>query len=194
MSSSFAQSPSGPSADKLLLSQGNGNIHTWNRSMLMAVDLYPCRASTAIVQGLDRTPAAKPLPTLSDMDGEGNYVYERKLNKTTDAGSISHAGDLVAAKKEEVDDKKTTLELLKHIHGTVSQHSLQLAADDDFYTRHRGDPASLAHTLLRLHYTKGRADIIASLMQGALRNQGSPHLGRRRQLRQGPRQQGQDRH
>jgi len=163
MSSSFAQSPSGPSADKLLLSQGNGNIHTWNRSMLMAVDLYPCRASTAIVQGLDRTPAAKPLPTLSDMDGEGNYVYERKQNKTTDAGSISHAGDLVAAKKEEVDDKKTTLELLKHIHGTVSQHSLQLAADDDFYTRHRGDPASLTHTLLRLHYTKDRADIIASL-------------------------------
>ena len=46
MSSSLAQSPSGPSADKLLLSQGNGNIHTWNRSMLMAVDLYPCRAST----------------------------------------------------------------------------------------------------------------------------------------------------
>jgi hypothetical protein len=106
--------------------------------MLMTVDLYPCRASTAIAQGLDRTPAAKPLPTLSDMDGEGNYVYERKQNKTTDAGSISHAGDLVAAKKEEVDDKKTTLDLLKHIHSGVSQPSLQLVADDDFYTEHRG--------------------------------------------------------
>ena len=165
MSSSSAQTPSGPSADKLLLSQGAANVHAWTRALHVSLDLYPCPASDAILEGSDRTPAAKPLPTLLDTV-DGKDVYKHKADgSASDAVATALAGDIVAAKKDLADLKKINFELLKHVHATVSQSSLQLAADDKFYAGRRGDVASLVSSLIRLHNAKDRAEIIATLKE-----------------------------
>ena len=160
MSSSSAQTPSGLSADKLLLSQAAGNAQAWLAALFVSLALFPCPGSTAIVEGRDETPANEALPSMASVDDDGNPVYEN-----TAAGKMLCAGDILDAKKTLSENRRTTLDLLKHIHSTCSSSSLLSAGDDAAYKLRRNDAATLVSVLVRLNSPTERADLIQAIKE-----------------------------